>query len=82
LNKSLRIYVLIFKTGCFLKNIVETANLKVEEASLTGESAAVEKDHITLEKDAPLGDRHNIGFMSTIVTYGRGKGIVVTTGMV
>jgi len=76
--------VVILEAGDYIPadiRIVETANLKVEEASLTGESAAVEKDHVTLEKDAPLGDRHNIGFMNTIVTYGRGKGIVVTTGM-
>lgn len=76
--------IVIMEAGDYIPadiRIVETANLKVEEASLTGESAAVEKDHLTLEDDAPLGDRHNIGFMSTIVTYGRGKGIVVSTGM-
>lgn len=76
--------IVILEAGDYIPadiRIVETANLKVEEASLTGESAAVEKDHLTLEDDAPLGDRHNIGFMSTIVTYGRGKGIVISTGM-
>ncbi len=76
--------IVILEAGDYIPadiRIVETANLKVEEASLTGESAAVEKDHLTLEDDVPLGDRHNIGFMSTIVTYGRGKGIVISTGM-
>jgi Ca2+-transporting ATPase len=76
--------VVILEAGDYIPadiRIVETANLKVEEASLTGESAAVEKDHFTLKNDAPLGDRRNIGFMSTVVTYGRGRGIVVTTGM-
>ncbi|MDF2634730.1 MAG: Calcium-transporting ATPase 1 [Pelosinus sp.] len=76
--------VVILEAGDYIPadiRIVETANLKVEEASLTGESAAVEKDHATLRNDAPLGDRHNIGFMGTVVTYGRGKGIVVATGM-
>lgn len=76
--------VVILEAGDYIPadiRIIETANLKVEEASLTGEAASVEKDPITLENDAPLGDRHNIGFMSTVVTYGRGKGIVVETGM-
>jgi Ca2+-transporting ATPase len=62
--------------------LVESVNLKVEEASLTGESVPVEKDaRLMLPKDAPLGDRRNLGFMSTLVTYGRGKGIVTATGM-
>ena len=64
-------------------HLVETANLKIEESSLTGESIAVEKDAHwkSIEKDVPLGDQKNKAFMSTLVTYGRGTGVVVKTGM-
>jgi len=62
--------------------LVESVNLKVEEASLTGESVPVEKNaEIVFNNEVPLGDRSNTAFMSTVVTYGRGKGIVVATGM-
>jgi len=62
--------------------LVETVNLKIEEASLTGESVPVEKDAAkVLDKEIPIGDRHNSAFMSTVVTYGRGKGLVTGTGM-
>jgi P-type Ca2+ transporter type 2C len=62
--------------------LVETVNLKVDEASLTGESVPVEKNaEAALEEDAPLGDRRNSAFMSTLITYGRGKGVVIHTGM-
>jgi Ca2+-transporting ATPase len=62
--------------------LVTSVNLKVEEASLTGESVPVEKRAAAvLEKDIPLGDRRNSAFMSTMVTYGRGKGLVTGTGM-
>ena len=61
--------------------LVESSNLKVEEASLTGESLPVEKNaNISFDKDVSLGDRVNMAYMSTIVTYGRGKGLVVGTG--
>lgn len=61
--------------------LVESSNLKVEESSLTGESVPVEKDYsLVLEEDASLGDRINLGYMGTVVTYGRGKGLVVGTG--
>jgi len=62
--------------------LFESVNLKIDESALTGESVAVQKDVKELiETDAALGDRLNLGFMSTIVTYGRGKGIVIGTGM-
>ena len=62
--------------------LVESANLKIEEAALTGESVAVEKDaRVTLRQDVALGDRRNTAFMGTLVTYGRGRGVVTSTGM-
>ncbi|MCF6464435.1 calcium-transporting P-type ATPase, PMR1-type [Clostridium sp. Cult2] len=61
--------------------LIESSNLKVEEASLTGESVPVEKDaNAIFDQEIALGDRTNMAYMSTIVTYGRGKGIVVETG--
>ncbi|NLM48907.1 MAG: calcium-translocating P-type ATPase, SERCA-type [Epulopiscium sp.] len=62
--------------------LIETVNLKIEEAALTGESVPVEKfaDEM-VEENAGIGDRVNFAYMSTVVTYGRGKGIVVATGM-
>ncbi|AEE91571.1 Calcium-transporting ATPase [Tepidanaerobacter acetatoxydans Re1] len=62
--------------------LVESVNLKIEEASLTGESVPAEKNaEVVLGGEVPLGDRSNSAFMGTVVTYGRGKGIVVATGM-
>lgn len=62
--------------------LVETANLRVEEASLTGESEPVEKAVKPLEEEnLSLGDRKNMLYMGTTVTYGRGTAVVVGTGM-
>lgn len=62
--------------------LIQTMNLQVEEASLTGESVPVSKhaDEV-LPEDSGIGDQHNMAFMSTVVTYGRGQGVVVSTGM-
>jgi len=62
--------------------LVESVNLRVQEASLTGESTPVEKNaSVVLDSDIPIGDRKNSAFMGTLVTYGRGKGVVTATGM-
>jgi len=62
--------------------LLNTYSLKVEESSLTGESVAVEKDaNLILKEDAPIGDRKNMVFSTGVITYGRGEGIVVATGM-
>ncbi len=62
--------------------LIETASLKIEEAPLTGESVPVEKDaKAELSNDAALGDRINMAYSGTSVTYGRGKGVVCLTGM-
>ena len=62
--------------------LLEAFNLKIEEAALTGESLAVQKNAaIVLENDIPLGDRKNTAFMGTLVSYGRGCGLVTSTGM-
>lgn len=62
--------------------LLEAVNLRVEEASLTGESLPVQKSAATIiDKDVPIGDRKNTAFMGTLVSYGRGRGVVVSTGM-
>ncbi len=62
--------------------LLESVNLQVDEASLTGESLPVQKNAVLqLEQDIPLGDRKNIAFLGTVVTYGRGRGVVTGTGM-
>ncbi len=75
--------LVILETGDIIPadlRLVESSNLKVEEASLTGESVPVEKRaQETYSEEVSLGDRHNMAYMSTIITYGRGRGIVVET---
>lgn len=62
--------------------LTQSANLKIAEASLTGESIASEKNATAvLSPDCPLGDRKNMAYTSSIATYGRGSGIVTKTGM-
>ena len=62
--------------------IIQDSNLKVQEAALTGESVPAEKDGVpVLAEDAPLGDRVNMAYSSSIVMYGNATGIVVGTGM-
>ncbi len=64
--------------------LIEASSLKIEEASLTGESVPTEKNSdaaATRDQDIPLGDRHNMAYMGTNVVYGRGEGVVVETGM-
>ena len=62
--------------------LIEAMSLKVEESALTGESVPSEKDaEIVCDTDAPLGDRKNMVYSSGVVSYGRGKGVVVATGM-
>ena len=77
--------IVFLETGNFVPadvRLIEAVNLKIEEAALTGESVPVEKNAASvLDSGATLGDRKNTAFSGTVVTYGRGKGIVVSTGM-
>jgi Ca2+-transporting ATPase len=78
--------ILILDAGRFVAadlRLIESANLQIDESALTGESVPSSKDaEQVLEGDhVSLGDRVNLGFMSTLVTYGRGAGVVVGTGM-
>jgi Ca2+-transporting ATPase len=61
--------------------ILEVANLKADEAPLTGESIPVEKTSVLLEGDVDTADRRNMVYMGTAVVYGRGIGAVTATGM-
>lgn len=77
--------IIVLETGDYVPadlRIIEEVNLKVQEASLTGESVPVEKSVEAIkQKEVGVGDRSNMLFSSSLITYGRGKGIVVETGM-
>ena len=77
--------IVFLETGNYVPadvRLIEAINLKIEEAALTGESVPVEKNAASvMDSEATLGDRKNTAFSGTVVTYGRGKGIVVSTGM-
>ncbi|WP_291561569.1 MULTISPECIES: cation-translocating P-type ATPase [unclassified Clostridium] len=78
--------VIIIDAGRYIPcdlRLIESANLKIEESALTGESVPVDKDANILitSDDISLGDQKNMAFMSTLATYGRGIGIAVGTGM-
>ena len=77
--------IVLLETGNYIPadvRLQEAVNLKIDEASLTGESVPVQKraDSV-LDREIPLGDRRNTAYMSTLVTYGRGRGVVTSTGM-
>jgi Ca2+-transporting ATPase len=77
--------IVVLETGNYVPadvRLIEAVNLKIDEASLTGESVPVQKHADTvLDRELPLGDRKNSGYMGTLVTYGRGRGLVISTGM-
>jgi Ca2+-transporting ATPase len=61
--------------------LIEAANLQTDEAPLTGESMPVSKDIAPIDGDTGIGDRNNMLFSGTVATYGRGRAVVVATGM-
>ncbi len=77
--------IVVLETGDYIPadlRIIEAVNLKSQEAALTGESVPVEKQELVIDDNkVGLGDRINMLFSSSLITYGRGKGIVVETGM-
>ncbi|SHI88586.1 Ca2+-transporting ATPase [Clostridium amylolyticum] len=78
--------IIVLDAGRFIPcdlRLINSANLKVEESALTGESVPVDKDSTLVlnETDIALGDQKNMAFMSTLVTYGRGEGVAIGTGM-
>ncbi len=77
--------IVLLESGNFVPadmRLLEAVNLKVEEAALTGESVPIQKNAVlVLDESASLGDRKNTVFMGTVVSYGRGRGMVVATGM-
>lgn len=77
--------IVVLDTGDIIPadlRLIEAVNMKVQESALTGESVPVDKSGDVLEmKELPLGDRDNMAFSTSTITYGRGKGVVVGTGM-
>jgi P-type Ca2+ transporter type 2C len=76
--------ILLLETGNLVSadcRLLETVNLRIQEASLTGESEPTDKDPRILERaDLPIGDRLNMAYMGTTISYGRGLGVVTETG--
>lgn len=66
---------------CADGRIIENYNIKVDESSLTGESISVEKEDINIDGEVPVGDRKNMVFSGSFVTYGRAEFVVTGTGM-
>ncbi|MGF7047713.1 Ca2+-transporting ATPase [Paenibacillus sp. DS2015] len=78
--------IVILDAGRFISadlRLLESANLQIEESALTGESVPSDKNAADIHTDPkmPIGDKSNMAFMSTLVTYGRGEGIAVGTAM-
>lgn len=77
--------VVILDAGDYIPadlRLIESVNLKIDEAALTGESVPVEKDaSVILDDEASLGDRINSAYMGTVITYGRGRGLITNIGM-
>ena len=78
--------ILVIDAGRYIPadvRLIESANLQIQESSLTGESVPSEKnaDFITSDEKISVGDKENMAFMSTIAIYGRGEGVVVATAM-
>lgn len=77
--------IVILETGAVIAadlRLIEAFNLKIQESALTGESVPVEKHtEVLYGDDVALGDRVNMAFSSGMVTYGRGRGVVIATGM-
>jgi len=77
--------IVVLDTGDYIPadlRLIEAINLKSQESALTGESVPVEKTNdLIAGEDVSLGDRTNMAFSSSLITYGRGKGIVVETAM-
>ena len=75
--------IVILEAGDYVPadgRLLEAGSLKIDEGMLTGESTPAEKELTTLTNEAPVGDRINMVFSGTIVTYGRGKFLVTATG--
>ena len=77
--------IVLLETGNLVPadgRVLQSINLRVEEAALTGESVAIDKEaDLVFESDRALGDRRNMVFMGTVVNYGRGEIVVTETGM-